>query len=128
MHRGGDFGGVVAVLSGLCFLALQVFDDFYHKVPHFGRQPQTFGAINLFPDVTVFIGLVPVPATVWGPSAEFLAGVLGNGTAEADRHVKNSAGGAVQDAAIGALSGDDPVPFADRRFHDFDLVHVPPVF
>jgi hypothetical protein len=128
MHRGGDFGGIVAVLSGLSFLVLQVVDDFDHEVPHFGRQPQTLGAINLFSEVTMFIVLVPVPATVWGPSAEFLAGVLGNGTAEADRHVKNSAGRAVQDAAVGALSGDDPVPFADRRFHDFNFVHVAPVF
>jgi hypothetical protein len=85
----------VSSFSPAVFFGFEVIDDLYHEIAHVGGQLEAFRAVDLFPDETMGVVLVPVPASIRAPFAELLPGILRNRAAGAYQHVVNSARRAV---------------------------------
>ena len=107
-------------------LGLQVIDNLDHEVPHVAGQSFAFRAVHFSKHLAVGIVLVPVPLYVRRSFAELFSRIPGNRAPYADKHVENTARGTIEDAAVRTLTGDDPVPLADRRFHNADFIHTIP--
>lgn len=93
MSIAGDID--VLLFSPAIFFGFEVIDDFYHEIAHVAGQFEAFRAVDLFSDMSMGVVLVPIPASIRAPFAEFLPGIFRYGAAGAYQHVVNSARWAV---------------------------------
>jgi hypothetical protein len=101
----------------------EVIPDLNHEILHLLRQACALGAVNLPAYFSVHVILMPVPGTIGAALSKFFTGIRGDGTADTDQNVINSAGGAVQHAAVGSFAVNNPLPFSYRCIHDVNVIH-----